>query len=315
IIVSKRNLRERKRLRNLGTHKAHYSLKMNSPHEKVVQAILYGHSCAKRLKLRLEDPMADDRSVSSYDLAKSIVHCFSNAISILSDQPKSEDDQVSELSSMDSSPPLPHSKRRKINSTNSTKNWRDDSPDPYYDGFLWRKYGQKSIKNSKYERSYYRCSYNIDHDCGARKHEQQIKENPPVYRTTYFGHHTCKINHNHDAVFTAVEDQVDDAGSARIIRFGKELDQEKGSHSTGFSLSVKHEESIIKEETCTDQYHEITGDDKDCQHVMEENQSSLSSSYTPPLSSVSETDMFDSDLLLNNLDSWDRYGLFDFGVH
>lgn len=137
-----------------------------------------------------------------------------------------------------------------------------------------------------------------------------------MYRTTYFGHHTCKINHNHDAVFTAVQDQVHDAGSSRIIRFGKELDQEKGSHSTGFSLSVKHEESIIKEETCTDQYREITGDDKDCQHVMEENQSSsLSSSYTPPLSSVSETDMFDSDLLLNNLDSWDRYGLFDFGVH
>ncbi|KAL0887332.1 hypothetical protein Bca101_011315 [Brassica carinata] len=293
---------------------------MNSPHEKAMQAILYGHSCAKQLKLRLEEPMADDRSVSSCDLATSIVHCFSSAISILSDKPKSEDDQVSDLSSMDSSPPLPqisHSKRRKSNSTNSTKNRRDDSPDPYYDGFQWRKYGQKSIKNTKYERSYYRCSYNIDHACGARKHEQQIKDNPPVYRTTYFGHHTCRINNNHDAVFAAVRDQVDDVGSSRIIRFGKELDQEKGSHSTGFSLSVKHEESIIKEQT-TDQYREITGDDKDCQHVIAENQSSdssLSSSYTPPSSSVSETDMFDSDLLLNNLDSWDRYGLFDFGVH
>ncbi|KAJ0266583.1 WRKY transcription factor 38 [Hirschfeldia incana] len=249
---------------------------MNSPHEKAVQAILYGHNCAKRLKRRLEDPMADDRSISSYDLAKSIVHCFASAISILSDEPISEDDQVSDLSPMDSPPPLlqtSHSKRR----------------------------------------SYYRCSYNIDHACGARKHEQQIKDNPPVYRTTYFGQHTCKINHNHDAVFTAVRDQVDDVGSSRIIRFGKELDQEKGSHLTGFIISVKHEESIIKEET-TDQYREITSDDKDCQHVMEENKSSLSSSYTPPSSSVSETDMFDSDLLLNNLDSWDRYGLFDFGV-
>lgn len=102
-------------------------------------------------------------------------------------------------------------------------------------------------------------------------------------------------------------------GSSRIIQFGKELDQEKGSCLTDFSLSVKHEESIIKEET-TDHYREITGDDKDCQHVMDENQSSLSSSYTPLSSSVSETDMFDTDLLLNNLDSWDRYGLFDFGV-
>ncbi|CAH8386048.1 unnamed protein product [Eruca vesicaria subsp. sativa] len=290
---------------------------MNSPHEKAMQAILYGHNCAKRLKQRLEDPMADDSSVSDYDLATSIVHCFSNAISILSDSPKSEDDQVSDLSSMGSPPPLPersYSKKRKINMTNSIMNWRDDSPDPYYDGFLWRKYGQKSIKNTKHERSYYRCSYNIDHACEARKHEQQIKDNPPVYRTTYFGHHTCKINHNHDAVFTAVRDQVDDMGSSRIIRFGKELDQEKENHSTGFPLPVKHEEGIIKEET-TDQYREMTGDDvKDCQHVMEENQSSLSSSYTPPSSSVSETDVSDLDLLLNNLDSWDRYGLFDFGV-
>ncbi|ESQ42216.1 hypothetical protein EUTSA_v10015318mg [Eutrema salsugineum] len=76
---------------------------MNSPHEKAVQEILYGHRCAMRLKLRLDDPMADYGSVSSYDLAKSIVQCFSNAISVLSDQPKSEEDQSSDLSSRDSS--------------------------------------------------------------------------------------------------------------------------------------------------------------------------------------------------------------------
>uniref|UniRef100_A0A1J3D2N6 Putative WRKY transcription factor 38 n=1 Tax=Noccaea caerulescens TaxID=107243 RepID=A0A1J3D2N6_NOCCA len=294
-------------------------MEMNSPHEKAVQAIMYGHRCALRLKVRLDDPMADNGSVSTYDLAKSIVSCFSDAISILSDKPKSEDDQFSDLSSKDSSPLTPQrsqSKKRKINnrSTNSSENWRDDSPAPiYYDGFLWRKYGQKSIKKSHHQRSYYRCSYNIDHDCGARKQEQKIKDNPPVYRTTYIGHHTCKINHSQDHNFTAVQDQVDDLESARMIRFGEDLVQEKKSLTSGFSLSVNHEEDTIKEETM-DQCREITSDDQDCQHVMEENQSSPSGSYTPPSSSGSESVIFDSDLLVDNLDSWDFYDQFDFGL-
>lgn len=110
-IAQRRDLRERK----LAKTSTLYS--MNTSQEKAVQAILHGHSCAKRLKLRLDHPMANDRSVSNYDLAKSIVHCFSSAISIFSDTPKSEDGLFSHLSSMDSSssPPLPqrsHSKKR-----------------------------------------------------------------------------------------------------------------------------------------------------------------------------------------------------------
>ena len=80
-------------------------MEINSPHEKAVQAIRYGHSCAMRLKRRLNHPMADGGPLSSYDLAKSIVESFSNAISILSAKPETEDDQFSDLSSRDSSPP------------------------------------------------------------------------------------------------------------------------------------------------------------------------------------------------------------------
>ncbi|CAF2366602.1 probable WRKY transcription factor 38 [Brassica rapa] len=284
---------------------------MNTSHEKAVQAILYGHSCAKRLKLQLDHPVADARSVSNYDLTKSIVHCFSDAISIFSDKSKSEDDVFSDLSSRDYPPPLhqrSHSKKRKNNSTNSSENWRHDSPDPnYYDGFLWRKYGQKTIKQSKHQRSYYRCSYNIDYACGAKKHEQKIKDNPPVYRTTYFGHHTCRINQNQDAGFTTIGDPVDNLENSRMIRFGQDLDQE----TIGLSVSVKDEKGIIKEETM-DQCRGITGNDKDCQTVIKENhQSSPSGSYTPS-SSGSEIDMFDSDLLVEDLDLWDRYDLYDF---
>ncbi|KAG2280141.1 hypothetical protein Bca52824_051361 [Brassica carinata] len=281
---------------------------MNTSHEKAVQAILYGHSCAKRLKLQLDHPVADGRSVSNYDLAKSIVHCFSDAISIFSDKPKSKDDVFSDLSSRNYPPPLhqrSHSKKRKNNSTNSSENWRHDSPDPnYYDGFLWRKYGQKTIKQSKHQRSvslidpgltlYFIKKKNIDYACGARKHEPTIKDNPPVYRTTYFGHHTCNINQN--AGFTTIGDPVDNLENARIIRFGQDLDQE----TSCLSVSVKHEEGIIIEETM-DHCRGITGNDKDCQTVINENHH--------------EIDMFDSDLLVEDLDLWDRYDLYDFGLH
>lgn len=94
---------------------------------------------------------------------------------------------------------------------------------------------------------------------------------------------------------------MDDLKSAKMIRFGRENEI---SHSSGFSLSLEHEEDMIKEETI----------DQDCQHVMEENQSSPSGSYTPLSSSGSESVVFDSDLLLDNFDSWDRYDQFDFGL-
>lgn len=161
-------------------------------------------------------------------------------------------------------------------------------------------------------RSYYRCSYNKDHNCEARKHEQKIKDNPPVYRTTYFGHHTCNINHNQDVISTAILDPIDDLKISRMIRFGKDLGQVKESHSTGLSLTVKHENDIIIEKT-EDQYREITGNDQDCQHVisMEEDLSSSSGSYPPTSSPDSERLAFISDLLFEDLDSWDR---FDFGL-
>ncbi|KAK4343562.1 hypothetical protein RND71_036656 [Anisodus tanguticus] len=37
-----------------------------------------------------------------------------------------------------------------------------------------------------------RCSYKYDQKCGATKQVQRIKEDPIIYRITYFGHHICK---------------------------------------------------------------------------------------------------------------------------
>ncbi|RHN74906.1 putative transcription factor WRKY family [Medicago truncatula] len=50
------------------------------------------------------------------------------------------------------------------------------------------------IQCDSYYRSYYRCSYKSDEECEAMKHVQRIQEDPPLYRTIYYGHHSCKIS-------------------------------------------------------------------------------------------------------------------------
>jgi len=40
-------------------------------------------------------------------------------------------------------------------------------------------------------RHYYRCTHKYDQNCEATKQVQRIQEDPPLYKTTYFGHHTC----------------------------------------------------------------------------------------------------------------------------
>ncbi|XP_058773598.1 WRKY DNA-binding transcription factor 70-like [Vicia villosa] len=79
------------------------------------------------------------------------------------------------------------SKKRKL----SAPTWEKTTSVLIEDGHTWRKYGQKTIANSKYFRSYYRCTHSDQH-CEAMKHVQRIQENPPLYRTTCYGHHTCK---------------------------------------------------------------------------------------------------------------------------
>ncbi|KAJ6747079.1 WRKY TRANSCRIPTION FACTOR PROTEIN 1-RELATED [Salix koriyanagi] len=54
------------------------------------------------------------------------------------------------------------------------------------DGYKWRKYGQKSIKNSPHPRSYYRCT---NPRCGAKKQVERSSEDPETLVITYEGLH------------------------------------------------------------------------------------------------------------------------------
>ncbi|XP_008792248.2 WRKY DNA-binding transcription factor 70-like [Phoenix dactylifera] len=60
------------------------------------------------------------------------------------------------------------------------------------DDHTWRKYGQKDIFNSKYPRSYFRCTHKYDQQCQATRQVQQSEADPSMYVITYMGEHTCR---------------------------------------------------------------------------------------------------------------------------
>ncbi|KAG2242976.1 hypothetical protein Bca52824_095178 [Brassica carinata] len=54
------------------------------------------------------------------------------------------------------------------------------------DGYRWRKYGQKVVKNTQHPRSYYRCTQD---KCRVKKRVERLADDPRMVITTYEGRH------------------------------------------------------------------------------------------------------------------------------
>ncbi|EYU23595.1 hypothetical protein ABFS82_04G146000 [Erythranthe guttata] len=59
------------------------------------------------------------------------------------------------------------------------------------DGHAWKKFGQKTVLGSKHPRNYFRCARRYVEGCLATKQVQKIQDDPPLFRITCFGQHSC----------------------------------------------------------------------------------------------------------------------------
>lgn len=64
------------------------------------------------------------------------------------------------------------------------------------DGYKWRKYGQKVVKNTLHPRSYYRCTRD---NCRVKKRVERLAEDPRMVITTYEGRHAHSPSHDLDS--------------------------------------------------------------------------------------------------------------------
>ncbi|TVT98602.1 EcWRKY-64 [Eragrostis curvula] len=63
------------------------------------------------------------------------------------------------------------------------------------DGYKWRKYGQKVVKNTQHPRSYYRCTQD---NCRVKKRVERLAEDPRMVITTYEGRHVHSPSRDDD---------------------------------------------------------------------------------------------------------------------
>ncbi|CAM0950454.1 unnamed protein product [Alopecurus aequalis] len=68
---------------------------------------------------------------------------------------------------------------------------------PDFDGYQWKKYGQKQIEATKYPRSYYRCTNSTDQACPAKRTVQRNDDGDgdggsPKYTVVYISEHSCR---------------------------------------------------------------------------------------------------------------------------
>ncbi|KAI3437469.1 WRKY domain-containing protein, partial [Psidium guajava] len=190
---------------------------------EAMKILVRGQDLAK--KLRSVVSRGGSGSPPAEDAADELIASFTNALSMLG---HSEPDNLSQVldgsddrtttGSQDSSEGSSKRKdgRGRYKRRRGSDSWSSISTTLTDDGHAWRKYGQKSILNTDFPRSYYRCTHKLEQKCQATKQVQMISKDPPMYQTTYCGRHTCKNLLNSPPTIFDPEDE----DAKNLVSFG-----------------------------------------------------------------------------------------------
>lgn len=200
---------------------------------RATQVLNNGREFADQLRVMLSSQRFGDvdHAMSAGDLVTKILDSFEKSLLILQ-LPSSLSDEVSQVpvnsggiksEELDSghSPKMVKDRRGCFKRRRTSEAETRVSSTPVEDGHAWRKYGQKSILNAKYPRHYYRCTHKFEQGCLATKQVQKTEEDPlPMYRTTYYGRHTCKDNYtDHNQLYLNSVDQRDSSSNSILLNF------------------------------------------------------------------------------------------------
>ncbi|KAK7335280.1 hypothetical protein VNO80_27057 [Phaseolus coccineus] len=228
------------------------------------------------------------------DLVRKVLRSFSNTLLLLNTHSDVSDgvvmpNTINDVSSSLKCPNLEdkdgvckgsiNAKRRRVCRKRNAPTWEKNSSHLMEDGYIWRKYGQKMTMNAKYLRSYYRCTHKYDQGCPATKQVQRIQEDPPLYRTTYYGHHNCKISLGQEIIL----EPAFSSDSSMFLSFSTTFPtKEEYQFSSSLFSSTKQEPMEVTPDDCgmhnqlpSSDYHLLTDYELDFNCLRHENMQSM----------------------------------------
>ncbi|GFP89381.1 probable WRKY transcription factor 70 [Phtheirospermum japonicum] len=215
---------------------------------KMIMELLKGRQIATRLQTLLHEPAREDDGGLglAQQLALQILRSFTETLSEMgscaeSAQIAAVDCGVS-TGGRKKGPPGVKERRGCYKRRRTADSWVTVSSTKE-DGCAWRKYGQKAIMSSTYPRCYFRCTFKSE-GCKATKQVQRTKENPIMYQTTYFNHHTCteKLRHPHDLIVDS------NPVEPNLISFETNIQSKQDQYSPNPMSSISQVKDEFKED-------------------------------------------------------------------
>ncbi|RVW40925.1 putative WRKY transcription factor 70 [Vitis vinifera] len=236
----------------MSTMECTWSEKISGDRKRAIDELLRGRSFTKQLRSVL---LGGVQQESTQDLLAKILRSFTDTLSILNSG--ESDEVVSQIpasgqlyspgwhgrrseESCESGKSSTKDRRGCYKRRKNSQSWIRITPNFYDDGYAWRKYGQKVILNAKHQRSYYRCTHKHDQGCMATKQVQMTEEEPPMYKTTYHGQHTCKSMLKSSQIMVENSTARD---SSILLSFESNNQDDSNAFFSSFPL-IKQEEEI-----------------------------------------------------------------------